>query len=288
MKLGVSSYSFHQLVSSGAMRQIDVIERAHELGYDIIEFSTFTLENGQTAMDFAKEAAARAKDIGIDMGNYTIAADFLRHAGGVAGQVEDLRRELEVAKALGAPGMRHDAAWGAPSGKPHKSFDSVLGTLADGCRQVTAIAQDMGIRTMVENHGFYAQESALVERLMNAVGHENFGWLVDMGNFLCADEPPEQAVGRAAPYAFHVHIKDFHLKSGNAPAPGEGWFASRGGNWLRGAIVGHGEVPVMQCLRILKQSGYDGCISVEFEGIEDPIIALRIARENISHYLDML
>jgi hypothetical protein len=82
---------------------------------------------------------------------------------------------------------------------------------------------------MVENHGFFAQDSARVEKLLNAVNHPNFGWLVDMGNFVCADEEPYKAVGIAAPYAFHVHAKDFHIKSGMLPNPGQGWFRSRGG-----------------------------------------------------------
>ena len=40
----------------------------------------------------------------------------------------------------------------------------------------------------------------------------NYGWLVDMGNFLCADDLPVHAVPIAAPYAFHVHVKDFLYK----------------------------------------------------------------------------
>jgi len=105
--------------------------------------------------------------------------------------------------------------------------------------------------------------------------------LMDIGNFLCADEPPSLAVGRLAPYAFHVHAKDFHLKPGVAPDPGEGWFQSRGGAYLRGAIIGHGDVPVGPCLRILKKHGYEGAVSIEFEGLEDPILGLRIGLANL-------
>ena len=138
---------------------------------------------------------------------------------------------------------------------------------------------------MVENHGFFCQDSERVEKLINGVAHPNFGWLVDMGNFLCADEPPATAVGRAMPYAFHVHAKDFHVQSGAGTDPGEGWFQSRGGNYLRGAVIGHGDVPVMQCLRIMKNAGYDGVLSIEFEGIEDPIRGMTISLANLRRYV---
>ena len=77
------------------------------------------------------------------------------------------------------------------------------------------------------------------------------------------------------PYAFHVHAKDFLLKSGGCIDPGEGWFRSRGQNFLRGTVVGHGVVPVAQCIAILKTAGYDGWLSLEFEGHEDNLPALR-------------
>ena len=99
----------------------------------------------------------------------------------------------------------------------------------------------------------------------------NFGMLVDIGNFSCADESSVTAVGRAAPYARHVHAKDFHIKSGMLDNPGDGWFMSRGGNYLRGAIIGHGDIPVKQCISTLARAGYDGYVTIEFEGLEDPM-----------------
>ena len=289
MKIGVSSYSFINLVRSGAMGQLDVIAKAKEIGFDVIEFSTFILPEGETPVTFAPKVKAEAARVGIEIGNYTIGADFLGHPQGVQGQVEALKEEIQAAKLMGAPGMRHDATWMLPNNKTGgRSFDSVLPQLAEGCRTVTEIAATFGIRTMVENHGFFAQDSARVEKLMNAVNHPNFGWLVDMGNFICADEDPAQAVGIAAPYAFHVHAKDFHFKPGTEVSPGEGWFNTRAGNHIRGAIVGHGVVPVPQCLGILKRSGYDGTVSLEFEGLEDPIVGVTLGFQNLKRFIAAL
>ena len=129
---------------------------------------------------------------------------------------------------------------------------------------------------MTENHGFFSQDSQRVEKLYNAVDHPNFALLCDMGNFLCADEDPALAVARVAPYAQYVHAKDFIWKSYKDADPGEGAFRTRAGNFLRGTIVGHGNVPVQQCLHILKAAGFDGAIAIEFEGVETPCTALRI------------
>lgn len=109
--------------------------------------------------------------------------------------------------------------------RANRGLQNVVERLADGCRMVTEYAAQKGIRTMVENHGFFLQDADRVEKLINTVNHPNFGWLCDMGNFLCADEDPAKSCGKAAPYVFYVHAKDFIVKSGNEPNPGEGFFS---------------------------------------------------------------
>jgi len=269
------------------MTQLEVIGKAKEMGFDVIEFSTFILPEGETPLSFAPKVKEECDRVGIEVGNYTIWADFINGSGGDwEAEVERLKDEVRVAKILNSPGMRHDATWGFPeSRKGAKSFDDALPILVKGCRAVTEFAADLGIRTMVENHGFFAQDSERMEKLVSQVNHPNFGLLIDMGNFLCVDEDPAQAVGRLMPYAFHVHAKDFHVKSGNEPNPGEGWFRSRGGNFLRGAIIGHGDVPIVQCLRIMKDKKYDGILSIEFEGMEDPLEGIRIGLQNLKRYV---
>lgn len=45
-------------------------------------------------------------------------------------------------------------------------------------------------------------------------------------------------------------------------------------------IIGHGNVPPLKAFRALKRSGCDGVLSVEFEGMEDPLVGVRIGRAN--------
>ncbi len=281
MRLSVSSYSYLGAVRAGRMRQIDVIDTAAAQGYQGVEFAVLALEAGQTPLGFAKEAAARARDAGLAVPAYCVGADFLR--SDPAAEVQRLKGELQVAAELGARVMRHDASSGFPAGASGpRSFEAALPRLADACRQVAEFAAGLGITTCVENHGYFCQDSARVEALCCAVDHKNFGLLVDMGNFMCADEKSELAVARVAPYAVHVHAKDFFWKDGQSENPGEGWFTTRAGHRLRGAITGHGAVPVGQCLRLMRAAGYDGFVTVEFEGMEEPVAACALARKYMS------
>ena len=260
MKIGVSSYSFIRLVQTGAMTQLDVIVKAKEIGFDVIEFSAIVVPDGHTLPDYAKALREEADRVGIEIVNYTIGADFLRGSNGdLQAEIARVQAEVDIAEVLGVPGMRHDASSGWPADHTGpKSFEAAIPRLAEGCRAVTEYAAEKGIKTMVENHGWFCQESVRVEQLVTAVDHPNFGVLIDMGNFLCADDDPVIAVSRLMPYAFHCHAKDFHVKPGTDVSPGEGWFGTRAGNYLRGAIIGHGNVPILQCLRIMHRDGFAG------------------------------
>jgi sugar phosphate isomerase/epimerase len=272
------------------MTQLEVISKAKEMGFDVLEFSTLALPEGETLLGFAPKVRAECDRVGIKVANYTIGADFLNGSNGDwKAEVERLKDEVRVAAILGSPGMRHDATYGPAKGRTGaKSFDALVHVLADGCRAVAEFASTFGIRTMVENHGYFSQDSERVEKLVAAVNHPNFGLLVDIGNFLCADEDPVKAVARTLPYAFHVHAKDFHIKSGLEADPGEGWFPSRAGNYLRGAIIGHGNAPITQCLRLLKRAEYDGVLSVEFEGMEDPLVGIALGQANLRRFVAAL
>lgn len=287
MKIGVSSYSFSRLVGSGQMKQIDVVSKAKEMGFDVIEFIPFGLDECDTKEEMAQKLSDECKKVGIEMGTYAVGADFLNGSDGdLDAEIAKVKAEIDIARILGAKAVRHDATGGYPIGHTGaRGFDDVLPILVKAYTEITEYAAQFGIKTMVENHGYFCQDSDRVEKLINGVNNSNFGLLMDIGNFVCVDEEPNKAVGKLVPYVFHVHAKDFHIKSGMEPNPGTGWFKSRGGNYLRGAIVGHGCVPVKQCFDIIKNSGYDDTISLEFEGMEDPLVGIQVGLENIKRYL---
>ena len=285
MKIGVSSYSFQQLISAEKETQLSIMKIAKNMGFDGIEFIDLDPPEGVSEAQYAEMIREESEKLSLPVTAYTISANLLKDTG-VNAEVERICKKVDIAEILGAKNLRHDAAWSVPDEiKAFAGFEQVLPVLVDGCRRVTEYAQTKGITTMIENHGFFCQDSERVEKIINGVGNANFGVLLDIGNFACADENSALAAGRLAPYIKHVHAKDFHIKNGNGYDPGSGFFKSRGGNYLRGSIIGHGDIPVMQCLSIVKNSGYDGYVSIEFEGLEDCIKGIEIGFENIRKML---
>ena len=287
MKTCVSSYSFNKLLKSGEYTQLSLIKLVKKMGFDAFELTDLEPPKGTSAIEYAHLLREESDKHKLPIASYTIGADLL-NCESLDDEVARLCEQVDIAAILGVKGMRHDATGGYQgTEKTYKSFDQALRVLIEGCRRVTEYAAEKGIVTMVENHGFFCQESERCEKLVTGVGKENFGMLLDMGNFLCADEAPELAFGRLAPFAKHVHSKDFHVKSGEGFNPGAGFFTSRGGNYLRGAIVGHGDVPILQCLSIMKKSGYEGYVSIEFEGIEENMMAIETGLSNLEKLIEM-
>lgn len=272
MKICVSSYSFSQYVNSGKLNQLSVLDQAKELGFDGIEYAT----DKKTIEAYVPAIVERSHDLDMPIVCYLTGADFVNRD--FEAEVARVCEEVDIAAALGVKLMRHDTTWAFPKGA---TFEDILPIIADGCRRVTEYAKTRGIRTMVENHGQLVQDSARVVALYRAINNENFSLLADMGNFMCADENSAVAMGNVLPYAAHVHAKDFIFKSGDGENPGEGFFGTRAGNYLRGTIVGHGVVPVVQCLKLVKRAGYDGWLSLEFEGMEDCITGCRVGLANL-------
>ena len=109
MKIGVSSYSFSRLVNSGAMKQLDVIAKAKEMGFDVIEFSTFILPEGETPLTFAPKVKEECERVRIEIANYTISGDLLNGSdGNLDDEVERLKGEgcADPGKPWNAPRCR--------------------------------------------------------------------------------------------------------------------------------------------------------------------------------------
>jgi sugar phosphate isomerase/epimerase len=186
--------------------------------------------------------------------------------------------EVDIAARLGVKLMRHDAA--ISSDISIKNYQTELPKLAEACRRIADYAKQYGITTSVENHGYFVQSSDRIQALIHATDRANFKTTLDVGNFMCADENPAAAVKKNLPFASMIHIKDFYLRP-SYNDPGEGWFRTAHGNYLRGAIIGNGDIDMKEVIRIVKQSGYDGYLSVEFEGIEECKLGTRLGLNNL-------
>ncbi len=269
MKLGVSSYSFEKHRKESGCDHFEIARLAKEIGFEAIEFINLDTED---PLSTARELRTYCASIGLEIVAHTVGANLINTEAEKA--VHDLCYLVDVTEALGAPLMRHDLCYSAlPEGMTWKEGVDKMVPLI---RRVTQYAKEKGIRTCSENHGYVFQDSERMEYLMQAVDDGNYGWLVDVGNFLCVDEYPLEGICRAIPYIMHVHVKDFlYRKTEELYVSPEGFFATRNGNLLRGTVLGHGDVPVAACIKLLREIDYDGVFSLEFEGAEENLSALR-------------
>lgn len=282
MKTSVSYYSFGRYANEDQLGTLGILEKAKELGFDGFEFLDY---GWYTEPGNAARVKEKCAELGITPVAICTGTNFLNP--NIEHEIEVACRVVDRCVEIGAGLLRHDITNGYPNSvKIGRSYDCIIPKVADAIREVTKYAEQKGVRTCTENHGFFSQDAARVEKLVNAVNHPNFGALVDIGNFMCADEDPTVSVGLLAPYAIHAHAKDFHWKSGMDVDPGDGWFKTRAGNYLRGAIIGHGDAKAFQSIQILKNAGYDGYVTIEFEGMEDNLVGLEKGIANLKRFIE--
>lgn len=286
MKIGLSSYSLSRAITAGEMDILGAIKWIAENGGQHVEIvpSGFKLTGDDRLTDQVRKQAA---DCGIDISSYTIGANFVtagtdRHDitdAEYAAEIERVKGEVEIGARLGVKLMRHDAGGRDREFCTFEQYEKDLPQVVEACRAVADHAKKFGITTSVENHGFLFQNSERVNRLVRAVGRDNYRTTLDVGNFVCADEDPLTAVRTNLGLASMIHFKDFYIRKSVPTA--EGWFQSRQGRFLRGAITGCGDLDLTGVVQAIKASGYDGYVSIEFEGMEECRQGARISLANV-------
>ena len=277
IKIGFTSYSFSKAVNAGTIDFLKSIELAAEYGAEHIEIAK-DLSAEQKLIEPIK---ATAKAQGLDLSSYTIGANFVQpDSEAVKKEVERVKGQIEIGAKLGVQRMRHDCGWRPIPEAGIEQFDKELPMFIDCCGELADYAAKYGITTSIENHGFYVQGSERVKRIVLGVNRANFRTTLDVGNFLCADEDPVSAAMNNISIASMIHFKDFHIKR-SAPPMEEGYIKTFHGNYLRGALTGDGDVDLPRICKIINESGYEGYLSVEFEGWEDPLFACPRAIKNV-------
>lgn len=279
MKIGVSTYSLLGAIRSGELTVPEAIAYIADIGgehAEIVPIGFSLTDNPELIGQIRRQAEAS----GIELSNYAVGANFCGLSDDeYEAEIARVKKEVDVARRLGVSLMRHDAASSADLSI--RNFLRELPRVAEACRRIADYAARFGITTSVENHGYFTQASDRVQMLIHAVDRPNFRTTLDVGNFLCADESPSVAVKKNIGYASMVHIKDFYWRPAARGNPGEGWFRTAHGHYLRGAIAGNGDIDLPDVLRIIRKAGYDGYLSLEFEGLEECKLGVRIGLDNL-------
>lgn len=299
MKIGASSYSLDSLIAAGKMTLYDAIDWIAAQGGESVEFVPFAFRfddeaTGRIDMETISKARRRTADAGLEAANYSILANLcVEDDEAYEKEVARICHHVDIAAELGVPRMRHDiSAFRRPLDQNGLAdFDALLPRMIEGARRITEYAKTRGVRTLIENHGFFVNGCDRVERVLNGVNHENYGLLLDTGNIACVDEDPTAAAWRLAKRAEIVHLKDFYIRRRD---PGDAtqfdcgghWFRSYAGKYLRGSIMGQGDLDMYAILGELKRSGFDGNLMIEFEGLEEAAYATAVSMANARRIWD--
>jgi len=266
MKIGLSTYSLSRAIGAGDIDVLGAIQWIADNGGEHVEMVPigYTLTDNESLVH---DVVQKASELNLDISSYTIGAQFIQESDeAYQAEIERVKKEVDIAHALGVKLMRHDVASRPIEETSVAQLEKDMPVAVQACQEVADYAKQYGITTSIENHGYHMQGSERVQRLILAVDRDNFKTTLDVGNFLCVDEDPIAAVNNNVGFASMVHLKDFYVRG---EEPSEGWLRSKHGRFLRGAIVGQGDVDLVGIVSIIKESGFDGYISIEFEGVED-------------------
>lgn len=269
VQLAISTYSYWHF-RGPKVTVSTVIERAGQLGVagvdvlhrqmDIPEKEPLTAAHRSHLAELKRHAFRH----GVSLCCLSIHQDFVDPDPAIRRQnVEHTLKCIEIAYALGIPMLRiNSGRWntiqsfddlmkarGIEPILPGYTEDDGFKWCAECLEQCLAKAAECGVMLAVENHWGLTRTPEGLLRLAAAVPSPWVGVLMDTGNFL---EDPYDKLVAIAPKTVFVQAKAY---------PG-------GGEWYTL------DLDYPRIARILGAAGYQGWVSLEMEGKEDPEIAV--------------
>ncbi|QHW34789.1 sugar phosphate isomerase/epimerase [Paenibacillus rhizovicinus] len=159
--------------------------------------------------------------------------------------IQEGKDAIDLAERLGVPYIRvfGDAI-------PDKSNkEATIAAVAAGLQTLGAYAESKPVRVLIETHGDFADHDDLLA-VLSRTQSPAIGVLWDIQvTFKHNGQLPAETYAKLGSYMQHVHVKDFigSHDSGRICLPGEG------------------DVPIEDCLALLREHGYDGYYSFEWE-----------------------
>lgn len=293
MKIGVSMWSYFRPWREGKLDIPGFIREAKRAGAEGVELLDFfyggvgsdkpnvlTGEMVAAERQLAQEALA---ETGLPIPIFSIAQNFAQTDPAVREMhLNKIKFGVDEANRFGAKVVRvfaGDVAEGI-------TYDQARAWIVEGLAEASKYAEANGVKLALENHGYLAGRGervrALIEDARAMSGSTALGANPDTGNFVLVEQPSHEAIREVAQYANMVHFKDFTP----APEGHEGFaYTSTSGVRFVGTAVGEGSVDLGACIQTLKDAGFDGWLSVEYEGEEDPFTAVPRSIENARRFL---
>jgi len=161
-----------------------------------------------------------------------------------AESIEELKKYIELAQALGTPFIR---VLGDLKAEPEEDFpDSYV---IEPMKVLAPIAEEAGVMLLIETNGVYSDTARLADVLAQ-IGSDNVAALWDWNHpYRFNNEAPETTIKNLGAYIKYCHIKDSVMN----------------GDSVEYKLVGEGDLPKMELyLKALRSLNYEGYISLEW------------------------
>jgi sugar phosphate isomerase/epimerase len=261
IRLAVSTYSYWHF--RGPRFPIeDVIGHAAALGFEGVEILHRQMRDESPS--YIHELKRRAFLHGLSFPMLSIHQDFVSPAADERRRhIEHTRRCLELAARLGIPCVRlNSGRWKTIASfdelmkvkgqePPLAGFtdDDAIGWCVSAIEQLIPVCERLGVMLALENHWGLTTSVDTLLRIHQAVNSPWLGVNLDTGNY---PGDPYEGIRKLAPYASIVQAKTYY----------------GGGEWYTL------DLDYKRIAGILREAGFQGWVSLEMEGREEPRAAV--------------
>ena len=179
--------------------------------------------------------------------------------------VQYVLKSIPWAKIAGCPNIATTDGLKKPQGL---TDEQALELMKRAYGTIVETAELYEININIEVHGYFTTNPDLLEKMLNFVDSERLGLNLDTGNSFIAGQDPVEFCKRFVKRIKHVHVKDVS-KSLAAAMRGHDT-----GIGISHSAVGEGvnAENIKEILKILRDTGYSGVLSIECEGQGGPLL----------------
>ena len=165
-------------------------------------------------------------------------------------------------------GCKHIATTDGLKQPTHLSDEEAMKVMQRSYEQILEVAEAYEININIEVHGYFTTNPEMMERMLDFVDSPYLGMNMDTGNTFIAGQDPVEFLRRFVDKVNHVHVKDVSESLAAATRGNETGIA------ISHCAIGEGVNAdnIRECLKILRDNGYDGHLSMECEGKGGPMI----------------
>jgi sugar phosphate isomerase/epimerase len=206
LKLGLNAYSFNAPLREGSMTLTDAVHFCAQHGVDALDATGYYFPGYPhvPADEYIYDLKRTAFINGVAISGTGVRNDFA--VADEAARNNDVRMVKDwivVASKLGAPVIRVFSGGARPTGH---SFDEALEWMAADFKECAAFGQQHGVMVAVQQHNDFLKTAAETIRVIDAVGSDWFGCILDIGSLRSGD--PYAEIEKLVPYAVSWQIKE--------------------------------------------------------------------------------